>query len=100
MMFIPPLHAGAGFIENNKQNINKYIYLANYIKPDEIQVNTPLRPCNVKSLTREEILKIKDYFTSACKGFNVVSVYDERASKDVASISDEDTLKRRGKVKS
>jgi len=88
------------FIENNKQDINKYIYLANYIKPDEIQVNTPLRPCNVKSLTREEILKIKDYFTSACKGFNVVSVYDERASKDVASISDEDTLKRRGKVKS
>jgi len=86
------------FIGNNKQDINKYIYLANYIKPDEIQVNTPLRTCNVKPLTKEEVLKIKDYFISACKAINVVSVYDERASKDIASISDEDTLKRRGKV--
>jgi wyosine [tRNA(Phe)-imidazoG37] synthetase (radical SAM superfamily) len=86
------------FIENNKLDINKYIYLANYIKPDEVQVNTPLRPCNTKPLTKEEILKIKDYFTSVCKGINVVSVYDERAFKEIASISDEDTLKRRGKV--
>jgi len=87
------------FIENNKQDINKYIYLANYIKPDEVQVNTPLRPCHVRPLSRGEILKIKDYFISTCKGINVVSVYDERASKDIASISDEETLKRRGKIK-
>jgi wyosine [tRNA(Phe)-imidazoG37] synthetase (radical SAM superfamily) len=87
------------FIENNKQDINKYIYLANYIKPDEVQVNTPLRPCNVKPLVRGEILKIKSYFNSVCKGINVVSVYDERALKDIASISDDETLKRRGKVK-
>lgn len=87
------------FIESNKGDIDKYIYLANYIKPDEIQVNTPLRPCNIKPLAKEEILKIKNYFISACKGIDVVSVYDERAFKDVTSISDEDTLKRRGKVK-
>jgi len=87
------------FIENNKQDINRYIYLANYIKPNEIQINTPLRPCNVKPLAKEEILKIKDYFAFACKGINIVSVYDERAFKDIPSISDEDTLKRRGKVK-
>jgi wyosine [tRNA(Phe)-imidazoG37] synthetase (radical SAM superfamily) len=99
IMFIQPLLAGAGFIENNKQDINKYIYLANYIKPGEVQVNTPLRPCNVKPLAREELLKIKDYFTSSCQGINIVSAYDERALKDISSISDEDTLKRRGKVK-
>jgi len=87
------------FIENNKEYINKYIYLVNYIKPDEVQVNTPLRPCNAKPLAEEDISRIKDYFISACKGINVVSVYDERAFKDIASISDEDTLKRRGKVK-
>jgi len=85
------------FIDNNKNEVNKFIYLANYIKPDEIQVNTPLRPCNVKPLAKEEILRIKDILFSACKGINIVSVYDERTPKAVSSISDEDTLKRRGK---
>ncbi|MFA4989383.1 MAG: radical SAM protein [Candidatus Omnitrophota bacterium] len=87
------------FSESNKLDSNKYIYLANYIQPDEIQVNTPLRPCNVKPLAKEEILRIKDYFISACKGINIVSVYDDRMFKDIASISSKDTLKRRGKVK-
>jgi wyosine [tRNA(Phe)-imidazoG37] synthetase (radical SAM superfamily) len=87
------------FIENNKQDINQYIYLVNYIKPDEVQVNTPLRPCNVKPLTKEEVLKIKGYFISVCKGINVVSAYDEKVFKDIASISDEETLRRRGKIK-
>ena len=44
-------------------------------------------------------MKIKDCFISACKGIDAVSVYDERAFKDIVSLSDEDTLKRRGKVK-
>jgi wyosine [tRNA(Phe)-imidazoG37] synthetase (radical SAM superfamily) len=85
------------FIDRNKDNIQKFIYLINYIKPDEVQVNTPLRPCNIKPLTKEEVLKVKDYFIAVCKGINVVSVYDERALKDIMSISDEETLKRRGK---
>ncbi len=78
------------FIDNNKKGINKFIYLTNYIKPDEIQVNTPLRLCGIKPLAKEEILKIKDRFIAACKGVNVVSVYDERTFKDAASISDDD----------
>ncbi len=92
------------FIDKNKDNIQKFTYLTNYIKPDEVQINTPLRPCNIKPLPKEEILKIKEIFTSACKGdlrrkeINVISVYDERMQKEVLSISDEDTLKRRGKV--
>ena len=77
----------------------KYIYLVNYIKPDEVQVNTPLRPCNLKPLTREEVLKIRDCFISDCKRIKVVSVYDRKGFEDIVSISDEDTLKRRGKVK-
>jgi wyosine [tRNA(Phe)-imidazoG37] synthetase (radical SAM superfamily) len=85
------------FIDRNKDNIQKFIYLINYIKPDEVQVNTPLRPCNIKPLTKEEVLKIKDYFISACKAINVVSVYDERVFEDIISLSDEDTLIRRGK---
>jgi len=87
------------FIGNNKNDVNKLIYLANYIKPDEVQVNTPLRPCGIKALTKEEILKIKDAYIASCKNVNVVSVYDERVIKDIVSLSGEDTLKRRGKVK-
>lgn len=87
------------FIDKNKNGVDKLIYLANYIKPDEVQVNTPLRPCGIKALTKEEILKIKNSFIASCKGVNVVSAYDERTIKDIVSLSDEDTLKRRGKVK-
>ena len=92
------------FIDKNKGDVNKLIYLTNYIKPNEVQINTPLRPCNIKPLSKEEILKIKETFTSAYKGefcrkeINVVSVYDERILKDVLPVSDADTLKRRGKV--
>ncbi len=88
------------FIDSNKNDVGKFIYLSNYIRPDEIQVNTPLRPGPVNPLTKEEILNIKDNFISACRAISVVSVYDERVFKDIASLSDEDTLKRRGKVKS
>ena len=87
------------FIDNNKNDVDKLIYLANYIKPDEVQVNTPLRPCGIKALAKEEILTIKNSFIASCKGVNLVSAYDERTSKDIVSLSDEDTLKRRGKVK-
>lgn len=86
------------FMDKNKGGVDKLIYLANYIKPDEIQVNTPLRPCNVKPLAEEELLGIKSDFIAACRGIEVVSVYDQRALKDVASFSDKDTLKRRGKI--
>lgn len=85
-------------IGNNKQDMNKYGYLAQYIKPDEIQINTPLRRCDIKPLQRGEIKKIKAYFVSACKGINIVSVYDERQPKVITSISGGDALKRRGKV--
>ena len=48
------------FIDKNKDNIQKFAYLTNCIKPDEVQINTPLRPCNIKPLPKEEILKIKE----------------------------------------
>lgn len=92
------------FLYKNKDEINRFTYLTNYIKPDEVQINTPLRPCSVKPLSKEEVFKIKETFISACKGeffrkaINIVSVYDERASKGVLPISDENTLKRRGKI--
>lgn len=87
------------FIRNFLQDINNYIYLANYIKPDEIQINAPLRVCTVKALSKEEIAKIRNDFIFACTGIDIVSVYDQREHKDIISLSDLDTLKRRGKMK-
>jgi len=85
------------FIDSNRDNIAKLIYLVNYIKPDEVQINTPLRPAKIRPLSEEDIVRIKDYFRRVCSGVNVISVYDERMQKEVLAISDEDTLKRRGK---
>ena len=87
------------FIGNNKQDINKFIYFTNYIKPDEVQINTPLRLCKIKPLAKEEIIKIKDHFRSVGNGINLVSVYDRKPVKDIAPVSSEETLKRRGKIK-
>ncbi|MDI6735047.1 MAG: radical SAM protein [bacterium] len=79
------------FIAQNKDNAPGLAELAFEINPAEVQINTPLRPCPTKPLSKEEISVIKGYF----KGLNVVSVYDAK-HKDVKPINLEDTLKRRG----
>ena len=61
------------FVDTNKDDVDNFIYLANCIKPNEIQVNTPLRPCNINPLVREDVLRIKDCFTSACKGIHILT---------------------------
>jgi wyosine [tRNA(Phe)-imidazoG37] synthetase (radical SAM superfamily) len=81
------------FIEENKKYANEIAQIAEEIKPDEIQLNTPLRPCRVKPLPKKELDKIKQLF----KGLNVKSPY-EASKKDVKSLSDEGTLIRRGKI--
>ncbi|MDD5020229.1 MAG: radical SAM protein [Candidatus Omnitrophica bacterium] len=86
------------FIDSNKDGVDKMIGLAVDIDPDEIQINTPLRPCPVWPLAREEILRIAERFAAVCGRARVVSVYDKRVTKHVVSLSDEDTLKRRGKI--
>ncbi len=81
------------FVEENKGNAKELVRLAREIGPDEVQINTPLRPCNVKPLSKEEISEIKKFF----KGMTVVSVYDAER-KGVLPISKEAALKRRGKL--
>ncbi|MFA5270866.1 MAG: radical SAM protein [Candidatus Omnitrophota bacterium] len=81
------------FMEENKKYAKKLASIIREINPDEIQVNTPLRPCRVKSLPKEELNKIKKHF----QGLNVVSVY-EAQKKDIKPISNKDTLARRGKI--
>jgi wyosine [tRNA(Phe)-imidazoG37] synthetase (radical SAM superfamily) len=87
------------FLEENKRYVNIISRLANNMRPDEIELNTPLRPCAVKPLARAELNKIKEYFLQSCnKAINIVSVYDAKKVK-TTPISDKDTLKRRGKYK-
>ena len=59
------------FMNENKNYVHKLAELAQEIKPDEVQINTPLRPCAVKPLTKGELDEIEKAFT----GLNTISVY-------------------------
>ena len=80
------------FVEENKRYAQEIARIAREINPDEVQINTPLRPCGVKPLSRAELNIIKSYF----KGLKNISVYEAK-KKPVKPISDKNTLKRRGK---
>lgn len=81
------------FIEENKSHAKEIARIAKEIAPDEVQLNTPLRPCGVKPLSKDEMDAVGGYFSS----LKTVSVY-RAVKKGVKPISSEDTLKRRGKA--
>lgn len=80
-------------MEENKIFAEEIARVAKEIDPDEVQLNTPLRPCGAKAVTEDEMAEIERHFG----GLGVVSVY-RAEKKDVRPISSSDTLKRRGKV--
>jgi len=81
------------FIENNKANAREIAALAKEINPDEIQIDTPLRPSPVKPLKKEELNSIKQEF----KGLNAVSIYEiEKPMVEVLDLKE--TLLRRPKI--
>ena len=81
------------FIEANRDCASEMARMAGELSPDEVQINTPLRPCGVKPLTPEEITAIGQEF-SRLKG--VVSVY-EAPRPEAVPLSLEETLRRRPK---
>ena len=81
------------FVEQNKKHAQAIARIAGEICPDEVQINTPLRPSKAKPLSEAELDRIESYFD----GLNTISVY-KAEKKNIKPISDEDTLKRRGKV--
>lgn len=89
------------FIEMNKDEFKRLAELSFEINPDEIQINTPLRPCEVKPLHKKEIAHIRKYFEEFGKSIGskakIVTAY-EAGRKEVETISKEDTLRRRGKI--
>jgi len=82
------------FIEENMSYAAEMARLAKELLPDEIQINTPLRPCPVKPLTPEEIANVSSQFT---KLRNVVTVY-EAERPDVSPLNLQETLRRRPKL--
>jgi len=81
------------FIGENKDRAAELAELAGEINPDEVQINTPLRRCGEKPLPEKDLVRICEYF----KELKTVSVYNSDR-KEVKPVSDEETLKRRGKT--
>lgn len=87
------------FIAQNRAAAREIAALAKTFSPDEVQINTPLRPCAVKPLAEQKMAAIKDIFRGEFAGTRtaVVSIYDEREPAETESVSAADTIRRRGK---
>ena len=86
----------------NKARVLDLAALYAAIAPDEIQLNTPLRPCAEKALTRAEmdlaaLIVSEELRRLNSGGIKVLNVYGQKAPKPVP-LSSADTLRRRGKL--
>ena len=82
------------FVPANKDWAPEIARVAEELLPDEVQINTPLRPCAVEPLSPDEIAAIRQEFAGLR---NVVTVYE--AKKPSATPLDlEETLRRRPKL--
>jgi len=59
------------FIDENRNYAHELAELSREIEPDEVQINTPLRPCALQPLSEKELDDIEKSFT----GLNTISVY-------------------------
>ncbi|MBF0386050.1 MAG: radical SAM protein [Candidatus Omnitrophica bacterium] len=82
------------FINNNRKIADYIALIAKEIRPDQLQVNTPLRPSGCKPLNMNDLRQISQRF----KGFPVVSVYD-KTHKDIKPVSDGKTALRHGNIR-
>lgn len=79
------------FVRQNKDYAAQMARLAARLSPDEVQINTPLRPCAVKPLDAQELSKIQSEFDGLKE---VVSVY-ERPKPRVKPLDPQETRRRR-----
>jgi len=79
------------FVEANRRAAGRLAAIASRLSPDEVQINTPLRPCPVMPLTAEEMAAIREEFR---KFPNVVTVYDA-PRPEVTPLDIEETRRRR-----
>jgi wyosine [tRNA(Phe)-imidazoG37] synthetase (radical SAM superfamily) len=79
------------FVEANKGYAPQMAKIAEQLSPDEVQINTPLRPSTVPPLSPQEIANIRQAF-SGLK--NVITTY-EAPRPEAAPFNKEETLMRR-----
>lgn len=78
------------FIEQNVISVHELVELTKEIDPDEVQINTPLRPCEIDPLSKEKLEKIERQY----EGLPAISVY--KSSRPVTDPLDKlDIIKRR-----
>jgi wyosine [tRNA(Phe)-imidazoG37] synthetase (radical SAM superfamily) len=81
------------FTSLNSARAEEIADIARDVGPDEVQINTPLRPCSAAPLSKNRILRIKKLF----KGLNVITAYD-RAKTVARPVDKKATLRRRGRL--
>jgi len=79
------------FIKANRGYASEMARIAEQLSPDEVQINTPLRPCAIQPLTPEDISAIQREFSKVKR---VVTVY-EASRSEVAPLNLKETLRRR-----
>jgi len=85
------------FIASNKDSAPMIAKLAHEIRPDEIELNTPLRASPAKPLSIDDMERITAVFRGICgDGIKVRSVYEEKREKS-RPFCEPSTERRRGK---
>ncbi len=79
------------FIEMNRNSATDISKVAKRLLPDEIQLNTPLRPCAVKPLSPSQMSSVKTEFAELG---NVITVY-QASRPAVSPLNSHNTLRRR-----
>jgi wyosine [tRNA(Phe)-imidazoG37] synthetase (radical SAM superfamily) len=79
------------FVEANKDFAVDMAEIARRLSPDEVQINTPLRPCAIRPLDIQQIANIRAAFSGVK---NTMTAY-EAQRPEVTPLSREDTLLRR-----
>ncbi len=79
------------FIKANRGYASEMARIAEQLSPDEVQINTPLRPCAVQPLTPDDISAIQREFSRVKR---VVTVY-EASRPEVVPLNLKETLRRR-----
>ena len=82
------------FVGENKDFAMEIARVARSLLPDEVQLNTPLRPCAAKPLSPSQMASIRGRFSDIGK---VVTVY-EASRPEVEPLDLAETLRRRPKL--
>ena len=83
------------FVAANRDSGAELARIVAELQPDEVQLNTPLRPCGVKPLPAEEMKHIEKQFQQLKPEIEIVSVY-EKLKPEVRVIDKGAVIKRSG----